>query len=222
VIPSLGDAGLRALLSGTDRPRWSGRAPEAGEPAILQLAALSFEASVREALLERGAGTGDVAQPVEAEIAPTVRPTADPEASRLPARPATPGAGAPPREASVIAREAQRTGIDPSVLVAIRRVENGSPGKEFGILAVPAADLDAQARVAANTVRNTLIRFERGGGTAVDPATGRYTETFLRFLSARYAPVGAANDPCGLNRHHAANLVAIYRKTSAPGEKQDG
>lgn len=222
MIPSLGDAGLRALLSGADRPRWSGRAPETGAPAILQLAEVSFEESVLEALLERRAGTGDAGQPAEAESSPAVRPAADPEASRSPAHPAKPGAGVPPREASVIAREAQRTGIDPSVLVAIRRVENGGPGKEFGILAVPAADLDAQARVAANTVRNTIIRFERGGGTAVDPVTGRYTETFLRFLSSCYAPAGAENDPSGLNRYHAANLIAIYRKTSTPGGTREG
>ena len=44
--------------------------------------------------------------------------------------------------------------------------------------------------------------------------SGRYTEDFLRFLSSRYAPVGAQNDPNGLNRFHAANLIAHYRKAS--------
>jgi hypothetical protein len=156
------------------------------------------------------------------EGAPIVPSVADPVASRSPAPPGTPGGGGPSREAEVIAREARRTRIDPSVLMAIRHVENGGPGREFGILAVPAPDLDAQARVAANTVRNTLTRFERGGGTAVDPVTGRYTETFLRFLSSRYAPAGALNDPSGLNRYHAANLIAYYRKTSAPGGTRDG
>jgi len=56
----------------------------------------------------------------------------------------------------------------------------------------------------------------------VDPVTGRYTETFLRFLSSCYAPAGAENDPSGLNRYHAANLIAIYRKTSTPGGTREG
>jgi hypothetical protein len=222
VIPPLGDAGLRALLSGADRPGWSNRAPETGAPATFQLAEVSFEESVLEALLEQRAKTGEAGRPAETEDAAVVPPSADPETSRSSAHPVNLGSGVPLREADVITREAQRTGLDPSLLVAIRRVENGGPGKEFGILTVPAADLDAQARVAANTVRNTLIRFERRGGTAVDPVTGRYTEPFLRFLSSRYAPVGAENDPSGLNRYHAANLIAFYRKASAPGGTRDG
>jgi hypothetical protein len=118
-------------------------------------------------------------------------------------------------EADIIAREASRTRVDPALLVALRRAENGAPGREFGVLSVTADGLDAQARVAANTVRNTVTRFEQTGGVALDPSTGRYTEDFLRFLSSRYAPIGAANDPGGLNRHHAANLIALYRKASA-------
>ena len=99
--------------------------------------------------------------------------------------------------------------------MALRRVENGGPGREFGILSVAAEGLDAQARMAANTVKNTIARFEQSGGVVADPASRHYTEEFLTFLSARYAPVNAANDPAGLNRHHAANLVALYRKASA-------
>jgi hypothetical protein len=107
--------------------------------------------------------------------------------------------------------------VDPALLVALRAAENGAPGREFGVLSVPAPGLEAQARVAANTVRNTLARFAAQGGTAVDPATGRYTPAFLRFLSARYAPLGADNDPHGLNRSHAANLIALYTR-NAGGE----
>jgi hypothetical protein len=117
-------------------------------------------------------------------------------------------------EAVLIAREGKRAGVDPSLLAALRRTENGGPGREFGVLSVPAPDLDSQARIAANTVRNNLTRFEGSGGIAIDPTSGRYTEDFLRFLSSRYAPVGVQNDPNGLNRFHAANLIAHYRKAS--------
>jgi hypothetical protein len=140
------------------------------------------------------------------------------EATDAPPTAAAPAAGPPgirSYEEAVIAREAERTGVGQSLLVALRRTENGGPGREFGVLSVPADGLDAQARVAANTVRNTIRRFERQDGAAVDPISGQYTEDFLRFLSARYAPLGAGNDPAGLNRYHAANLIAHYRKARA-------
>ncbi len=171
------------------------------DKALLQLAGLSFESAVTEALAvaadARAAGT--------AELLPTPPPAEDVT---------LPGAEAPGgnREASVIRREAERTGVDAALLSALRRTENGGVGREFGVLSVKAPDLDSQARVAANTVRNTIQRFEQGGGRAIDAQTGRYSDEFLRYFSARYAPIGAANDPSGLNRYHAANLIALYQK----------
>lgn len=182
----------------------SGNAPEE-TPALLRAGALSFDAAVLEALVSRG--TGRAAEIPAAEVAQV---QIDPGPADGPER----TAAFPDREAAVIAREADRTSIDPALLVALRRAENGRPGREFGVLSVAAGGLEGQARVAATTVRNTLARFEQGGGVAVDPTTRRYTEDFLRFFSARYAPVGAPNDPRGLNRHHAANLIALYRKAS--------
>ena len=175
--------------------------------ALLHLAGVSFEAAVSEAISkvaqERAAEVEAEAEAAGAAAARSSEPllvkvSADHEG----------------QEATAISREADRTGIDPKLLVALRRAENGGPGREFGVLSVAAPGVDAQARVAANTVRNTVQRFERGGDGAVDPATGRYTDAFLRYFSARYAPIGAVNDPTGLNRHHAANLIALYQKVS--------
>jgi hypothetical protein len=177
----------------------SGNPPE-GTSTLLRAGALSFDAAVLEALLSRE--TGRAAEVTQVQLDPG------------PAEARGNTAAFPDREAAVIAREADRTSIDPALLVALRRAENGRPGREFGVLSVAAGGLEGQARVAATTVRNTLARFEQGGGVAVDPATRRYSEDFLRFLSARYAPVGAPNDPSGLNRHHAANLIALYRNAS--------
>ncbi len=184
------------------------RADRSEDQTLLRLAGLSFESAVAEAL----------AVAAEARAAAG----ADPAASALtPEEPAIPSVSAntetaannPGREASVIRREADRTGIDAQLLVALRRAENGGPGREFGVLSVKAPDLDSQARVAANTVRNSVERFEQTGGQAIDPQSGQYTDAFLRYFSARYAPVGASNDPSGLNRYHAANLIALYQKT---------
>jgi hypothetical protein len=182
----------------------SGNTPE-GMSTRLSAGALSFDASVLEALLSRGAGRA-----AEMPAAGVAQVQFDPSPADAPGN----NAAFPDREAAVIAKEADRTFIDPALLAALRQAENGRPGREFGVLSVAADGLEGQARVAATTVRNTVARFEQRGGVAVDPTTRRYTEDFLRFFSARYAPVGAPNDPNGLNRRHAANLIALYRKTS--------
>lgn len=201
----LGPAAIALAIAARSRASLAeGNAP-GGTRTLLSAGALSFDTAVLEALACREACP-------PAESAATATAATQPSLSTTD----TPGNSVtlPDREAAVIAREADRTSIDPALLVALRRAENGRPGREFGVLSVATGGLEGQARVAATTVRNTLARFEQGGGVAVDPATRRYTEDFLRFLSARYAPVGAPNDPSGLNRHHAANLIALYRKAS--------
>mgnify|MGYP005812597381 CR=1 FL=1 len=193
---SLVARGQRALAAGSTSERTA---------SLLNAGALSFEAAVLEALSRGGARAPGEAAAVEPAA---VQPSPAPAEAPWNEAPAT------HREAAVIAREAERARLDPALLVALRRTENGGPGREFGVVSVAAEGLEAQARVAATTVRNSLAHFERQGGVAIDPTTTRYTDDFLRFLSARYAPIGAANDPRGLNRHHAANLIALYRKAS--------
>ena len=137
---------------------------------------------------------------------------------------ATPRAGEPnesvpasgivrPDEGDVITEFAREAGIDPDFLKSLRRVENGGPGREFGVLSIPAPTYHDQARVAAESVKRNLERFRREGGEPIDPATGRYTSGFIRFFSSRYAPIGASNDPRGLNRFHAGNLIRAYLKS---------
>jgi hypothetical protein len=192
------------------------------------LAEATFRAIMFEELLGRSLGVQDeaaipAAEAPQQDAAPAPETVesgaASPEAPAAATEPQSSAVSAPSREAALIAQEAARTGVDPALLAAIRKVENGPPGREFGVLSVPAPTLEGQARVAANTVRNTLQRYAQHGGQAVDPVTGRYTEAFLRYLSARYAPVGAANDPLGLNRSHAANLIALYRRGSSEGSQ---
>lgn len=222
-LPPAALPSLLQLWSQLNTVSWEGRR-ETHELSGLSEAA--FRTIMLEALLGPAragqVGSADpVAEAADAGPDPPTAPAAEapppdaPPAAAVPRASAAPVAAAvPPGEADVIAREAGRTGTDPALLAAIRKAENGRPGREFGVLSVAAPTLDAQARVAANTVRNTLLRYAQQGGQAVDPASGRYTEGFLRYLSARYAPIGAANDPLGLNRSHAANLIALYRRVS--------
>lgn len=113
-------------------------------------------------------------------------------------------------EAGVIRGIAEQAGIQPQFLQALRRTEAGGPGREFGVLSVPAPTYQDQARVAAETVQRNIGRFAQVGQPATDPTSGRYTEEFIRFFSKRYAPIGAENDPQGLNRNHAENLLRFY------------
>jgi hypothetical protein len=195
---------------------------------LLGLSGATFRAIMFEELLGRSgnvrkAATVPAAEGLPQDASPgpeALEPAApSPEPSGAGAEAPASAAAVPPDAAALIAQEAARTGVDPALLAAIRKAENGGPGREFGIRSVPAPTLEGQARVAANTVRNTLRRYAEQGGQALDPATGRYTEGFLRYLSARYAPVGAANDPLGLNRSHAANLIALYRRVSREGSQ---
>jgi len=145
--------------------------------------------------------------PAESGVVASARPVA--ELASAP-RPSLPPPFTAARELDIIESTAAREAIDPRFLQAIRRIENGGPGREFGVLSVPAPTYEDQARVAAETVHRNVERLEKLGKVAVDPATGRYTEEFVRFFSSRYAPVGAANDPTGLNQNHVRNLIRVY------------
>ena len=124
-------------------------------------------------------------------------------------------ASVPAAEQVLIRDAASRASVDPRFLGALRRAENGGPGREFGVLSVPAPTYEDQVRLAAASIRRNVERFEATGCVAVDPATGRYSEEFIRFFSNRYAPVGAANDPTGLNQHHARNLIRLYAQAAS-------
>jgi len=115
------------------------------------------------------------------------------------------------REYSVILVAAKRNKISErdyenlAILFAIRKAENGRHGKEFGVISNPRAigredepwttTLDRQAGWAAATIVNNRVRWRNAG------EQGEY----LVFLANRYAPIGADNDPTGLNRNWYRN-----------------
>lgn len=118
----------------------------------------------------------------------------------------------PEWEQIIILEEARAAGIDPRLLAALRLTEQGGPGREFGVVSVSAPTYGEQARIAAQSIRNSIGRYEEQLET---PAVkdGRVTEDFIQFFSARYAPLGAENDPRQLNRFHAPNLIAFYENS---------
>jgi len=119
-------------------------------------------------------------------------------------------------ELGVIKTAAKRNDVDTdsnwfSLLLAIRKAENGKKGREFGILHPkcdaemkkrPKETLDIQAGWAAATIRKNIARWEKDGKK----------EDFITYLSRKYAPVGAKNDPDGLNKNWIKNVKYWYKK----------
>ena len=116
-----------------------------------------------------------------------------------------------PEELPVILRAAERNnciGDNFLILRAIRRAENGGPGREFGVLHPrclaeiarrPKDSLDIQAGWAAATIVKNRLRWT---------AAGRPGE-FIDFLGDKYCP--ASVDAAG-NKNWKANVKYFYRK----------
>lgn len=123
-------------------------------------------------------------------------------------------------EIPLIFKHAERLDIEPELLMAIRTAENGAPGREYGI--IPNAryaqdkgytmngtfyhyinETEKQVAWCARTVRNNLDRF------ALD---SKGKENFIDYLGEVYCPVGASNDPRGLNRHWEPNVQGFYEQ----------
>ncbi|MGA1979495.1 MAG: hypothetical protein ABSG99_02865 [Sedimentisphaerales bacterium] len=114
-------------------------------------------------------------------------------------------------ELEIIARAAERNncrGDDFLILLAIRRAENGGPGREFGIkhrlcrAAIerePQRSLDIQAGWAAATIVKNRCRWEFAGRPG----------EFIDFLGDRYCP--ASVDSKG-NKNWKINVKYFYNK----------
>ncbi len=120
------------------------------------------------------------------------------------------GSFLPNDEISRIIGVALNVGVDARLLAAIRKAENGGPGREFGILSVPAPTYQSQAEVAAHTIQNNIIRYQDETGVSATGGNGRLTNAFIAYLGAKYAPIGAGNDPSGVNANWVGNVETYY------------
>ena len=95
-----------------------------------------------------------------------------------------------------------RTKLAPYV-AAIRYAENGRAGREYGILAKRVKPTyRSQAGWCAATVQKNYDRWVKAGKRG----------EFVVFLGNRYCPVGADNDPNGLNKHWIGNVRKFYAR----------
>lgn len=121
-------------------------------------------------------------------------------------------------EHQVILNAAKRNGIDENdhdtlaMLYAIRKTENGKPGKEFGVLAPgavgkPGQTLDKQAGWAASILMKRKTEWQ-----GMDEKTKANYQGFPHYLQSKYSPVGAKNDPKGLNKNWLNNFTTHYNE----------
>ena len=82
------------------------------------------------------------------------------------------------------------------IVAAIRYAENGGPGRQYGVLHPRARGYRSQAGWCAATVQKNWDRWHKAGSPG----------DFIDFLGNRYCPIGADNDPNGLNQHWKKNV----------------
>lgn len=98
-----------------------------------------------------------------------------------------------------------------ALMLAVRRQENGRPGLEFGVMAAKDTDLEEQARWAVVTFLKNIERWERA--TREGNWRPKYPNReldYIAYLGNRWAPVGASNDPAGLNQYWIPNVQRLY------------
>jgi hypothetical protein len=89
------------------------------------------------------------------------------------------------------------------VVDAIYLAEGGAKTRHpFGILSVKCDGYDECREVCYRTVRNNYHRWIKAGRQG----------DYIQFLANRYCPVGADNDPKGLNRHWYGNVTRLIER----------
>ena len=128
-----------------------------------------------------------------------------------------------PNERETIRYHAKRVGVDEDLMLSIREAENGSEGKQFGIMPNSRynsdrgynengqfqeypndGDLTKQASWSAWTVKKNKERYD----SLSDREKAKVD--FIDYLGEKYAPQGADNDPRGLNENWKRNVRARY------------
>ena len=87
---------------------------------------------------------------------------------------------------------------DSALADAIYRAEGGVRAQyPYGVRSIDThGDAAYARRITLNSIRNNRRRWETAGNPG----------SFLEFMARRWAPVGAGNDPDGLNRHFVKNV----------------
>lgn len=95
----------------------------------------------------------------------------------------------------------------PKLVQAIYQAEGGALAQyPYGIRSVRFDGVDEAKRICENTVRNNIKRYEKKFNKSAE------TLDFIDFLGDKYCPVGADNDPKGVNKNWKKNVTYWYKK----------
>lgn len=95
--------------------------------------------------------------------------------------------------------------------LAVRKQENGDAGLEFGVMAAKGTDLEEQTRWAVVTFLKNIERWERARKNGEwKPQNSNPELDYIVYLGNRWAPIGVANDPFGLNKYWIPNVQKLY------------
>lgn len=119
-------------------------------------------------------------------------------------------------ETAVIKMVASEHGVDPLFVAAVRKAENGGPGREFGVVSRSAPSYEEQCATTAKTIRNQLVLFNRNPLVKQNSrgGVGRlcYSMNFIAAFQKVWAPVGVDNDPHNLNSNWYTNVLEYYNR----------
>lgn len=99
----------------------------------------------------------------------------------------------------------------PFLAQAITRAENDPTGK-YGVRSIK--DPVNPKKVLINSINNNFNRWMSGRQPA--PWINEKPKKFVDFMQRRWAPIGAENDPDGLNQYWAPNVRSILLQLLGP------
>ena len=102
------------------------------------------------------------------------------------------------------------------VLMAIRTAENGSKGREYGVLSVSAPTYAEQLHIATKTVLHRLWSYPGNPLTVTVDGILRVSDAWVAWFASHWAPQGVVNDPKGLNSNWTKNFLAAYTQFIQP------
>lgn len=110
----------------------------------------------------------------------------------------------------IIVRKAQEYSIDPYLLLAMRSTENWRAWIDFWVMKAWIDTFDGQLTMACRIIQNNANRYRKMTWELPMDWSWRFSAEFIWYLSNKYAPIGASNDPNDLNSNHLRNLLAFY------------
>ncbi len=99
-------------------------------------------------------------------------------------------------------------------MLAIRKQENGKKGREFGIMHAQALDtgLVTQAEWAMATIVKDTRRWHEDVLICVGGKSRDDFVDWIEYFGTKYCPIGASNDPKGLNKNWIPNVRRFYKE----------